>query len=126
MTNNPGTSSSRRNQGKARANHSQFSDDNTRIANTGYMSQRSQAGAAIVAPHNNGSGALGPIPDHSDPKRQSYAYSQERRPRLFDPNGLDSGNAGQTNGPLEQSHQILPTHSIQGEAVPNFIGGPPQ
>ena len=45
MAQNPGGSSSSNRRGgqagKIRASHSQFGDDNTRLANTGYLSQRS-------------------------------------------------------------------------------------
>lgn len=105
MTNNHSVSSSKRNNGKIRAAHSQFSEENARIINTGYQSQRSEGAKVIVgAPQNNAGRALAPIADHNDPQRQSYAYSQERRPKLFDSNGLELGNTGQSNGALEQSH----------------------
>ena len=73
MANSHANGGSRRNQGKIRASHSQFSDDHARITNTGYMSQRS-SGAANNA-HHSGMGSLGPVADHSDPQRQSFAYS---------------------------------------------------
>ena len=67
---------------------------------------------------------MGPILDHGDPQRQSYAYSQERRPRMFD-NAGDGMNTGQTT---EASLQFLPAHQIQtnGGEVPAFISSAQQ
>lgn len=114
-----GASHQRRNHGKLRGTHSQFSDDGNRVTNTGYMSQR-----AGNPPHGQmaGHGGQGPI-DHGDPQRQSYAYSQERRPRMFETNSLNdmsAANAQQNVGPMEQSHQVLPNH---GDG-PGFIAQP--
>ena len=52
-----------------------------------------------------GSNGQGPVVDHNDPQRQSYAYSQERRPRMFEGGlgGDSTVNVGQVNGHLEQS-----------------------
>ena len=70
---------------------------------------------------------MGPILDHGDPQRQSYAYSQERRPRMFDNAGVggDGINSGQTT---EASLQFLPAHQIQnnGGEVPAFISSAQQ
>ena len=68
---------------------------------------------------------MGPILDHGDPQRQSYAYSQERRPRMFDNAGMggDGMNTGQTT---EASLQFLPTHQANGGEVPAFISSAQQ
>ena len=66
--------------------------------------------------HQNGSATgYGPVIEASDPQRQSYAYSQERRPRMFEPNSLIGGdNTG--NGPTD-SNTALPS----GGEVPAFL-----
>jgi len=48
-----------------RASHSQFTDENHRAANTGYLSQRSTQGATVAV--NNGQGNQGTFQEHIDP-----------------------------------------------------------